>query len=95
MAAILKADAVQEELAEEEFTAKYSDWKSEDWNELEWDKVKQLEVRELLIERRKMAQIAENGHCLGCPDFPRHVSSPSRPRMRLTQASSRCNMMNG
>ena len=98
VAVILKTDPVQEKLAEEEFTAKYSDWKSEDWNELEWDMVKQLEVRELLTERRKMAQVVENGQCLGCPDFPRHVSSlPKLPAEGLTliQASSPCNMTSG
>jgi antiviral helicase SKI2 len=75
VSAMLKSDPVQKQLAEEEFTTKYSNWESEDWNELEWDKVKQLEVRELLIERRKTAQVAQDGYCLKCPHFLKHVSS--------------------
>ena len=93
--AVLKSDPVQKQFAEEEFTTKYSDWKSDDWDELEWDRVKQLEVRELLIERRKMAQVAQDGYCLKCPDFVKHVSRLSAEELRLTQASSPCNMMNG
>jgi antiviral helicase SKI2 len=74
-AAMLNSDPVQKQLAEEEFTSKYSDWESADWNELEWDKVKDLRVRELLTERQKMAQIAQQGQCLECPNFLKHVGS--------------------
>jgi antiviral helicase SKI2 len=75
VAAILKSDPVQKKLAEEDFTANYGDWESADWNELEWDKVKDLQVRELFVERQKMAQIAQHGHCLQCPNFLKHVSA--------------------
>lgn len=68
------SDSMQRKLAEEDFTAKYSDWKADDWNELDWDKVKDLRVRELLAERRMMAQIAQQAHCLNCPQFLEHVS---------------------
>jgi antiviral helicase SKI2 len=71
--AMLKSDPMQKELAEEEFTTKYRDWNSTDWNELEWEKVKDLQVRELLVERQKMAQVAQQGQCLECPDFLKHV----------------------
>jgi antiviral helicase SKI2 len=81
VAAMLNSDPVQKQLAEEEFTSKYSDWESADWNELEWDKVKDLRVRELLSERQKMAQIAQQGQCLRCPSFLKHVGS-SRLRLR-------------
>ena len=70
---ILKSDPVQEKLAEEEFTTKYCDWGSPDWNELEWDKVKDLQVRELLTERQKLTHIAQQGQCLKCPNFLKHV----------------------
>ncbi len=76
VAAMLKSDPVQKKLAEEELTTKYCDWESADWNELEWDKVKDLQVRELLAERQKMAQIAQQAHCLSCPIFQKHVCSP-------------------
>jgi antiviral helicase SKI2 len=71
---IMQSDSVQRRLAEEAFTAKYSDWESADWNELDWDKVKDLRVRELLAERRTMAEIAQQAHCLSCPQFLKHVS---------------------
>lgn len=70
---MLKSDPVQKKLAEEEFTTKYCDWGSQDWNELEWDKVKDLQVRELLTERQKVAHIAQQGQCLNCPNFLKHV----------------------
>lgn len=73
VAALLKSDPVQQKLAEEEFTTKYCEWESADWNELEWDKVKDLQVRELLAERQKMAQICQQGNCLRCPNFLKHV----------------------
>ena len=71
--AMLKLDPVQKRLAEEEFTTKYCNWEIADWNELEWDKVKDLQVRDLLAERQKMAQIAQQAQCLRCPNFLKHV----------------------
>lgn len=75
LADMLNPDLVQKKLIEEEFTTKYNDWESADWDELEWDKVKDLRVREILAERRKVGQIAQQGKCLTCPHFVRHVSS--------------------
>jgi antiviral helicase SKI2 len=97
VAALLKLEAVQRKLAEEDFTTKYCDWESADWNELEWDKVKDLQVRELLSERQKMAHIAQQAQCLGCPNFLKHVCAlkADRERMTLTRCSSRCNIMSG
>lgn len=43
------------------------------WDELDWGKVKDLQVRELLVERQKMADIAQNAQCLKCPHFLKHV----------------------
>jgi antiviral helicase SKI2 len=71
---ILKLDPVQKQFAEEEFTSKYSDWENTCWDEVEWDRVKDLQVRELLLERSKVAQVAQQGQCLKCPHFLKHVS---------------------
>lgn len=68
-----QSDSEQRKLVEDDFTGKYHDWKSADWNELDWDKVKDLHVRELLAERRQMAQVAQQAHCLSCPQFLKHV----------------------
>lgn len=75
IAALLNSDPVQKKLTEEEFIMKYCDWTAADWNELEWDKVKDLHVRELLIERQKMGNIAQQAQCIKCPNFLKHVSS--------------------
>ena len=76
MPSILSLDAVQKEVAEQEFVKKYSDWSDSVYDELDWAKVKELQVRELLAERQKMAAIAGNADCLSCPNIVKHVSNP-------------------
>ena len=73
---MLNMSAVQQEFLEEEFVQKYSDWTDAAYNEQEWTKVHELSVRELIVQRAKMAEIAQNAKCLDCPNFLKHVSSP-------------------
>ncbi len=72
---ILKLDAVQKQIIEEEFIKTYSSWISAAWDELDWAKVKDLQVRELLVERQKMATVVQDAESLGCPNFAKHVST--------------------
>ena len=72
---ILKLDAVQKQIIEEEFIKTYSSWISAAWDELDWAKVKDLQVRELLVERQKMATVVQDSESLGCPNFAKHVST--------------------
>ena len=65
---------MQKQAVEEEFIMLYSSWISPTWDELDWSKVKDLQVRELLVERQKMATIAQNAESLNCPNFVKHVS---------------------
>lgn len=69
---------MQKQVVEEEFIMLYSSWISPTWDELDWSKVKDLQVRELLVERQKMATIAQNAESLNCPNFVKHVSIISR-----------------
>lgn len=94
---MLKSDPVQKKLVEEELTTRHNDWKSSDWDELEWDNVKDLQVRELVAERKKMADVAQQADCLKCPKFVKHVSFSVMitGRKPLTQSSSQCNMTSG
>jgi antiviral helicase SKI2 len=66
---------VQKQIIEEEFIKTYSGWTSAAWDELDWAKVKDLQIRELLVERHKMATVAQNAESLSCPDFVKHVST--------------------
>ena len=75
---MLSLDKVQKELVEQDFVEKYSDWSSNVYDELDWAKVKELQVRELLVERQKMATIAQNAESLSCPNFVKHVSNPHK-----------------
>jgi antiviral helicase SKI2 len=97
VAAMLKSDPVQRELAEEDFTAKYCHWESADWEELEWEKVKDLQVRELLAGRQTLARIAQQKQCLSCPNFLRHVGFLDDISLHTTliEDSMECNMTSG
>jgi antiviral helicase SKI2 len=78
LTAILRLDAVQKQIVEEEFIKMYSSWTSAAWDELDWAKVKDLRIRELLAERQKMATVAQSAESLGCPNFVKHVSTSKR-----------------
>ena len=67
-------DIGQKQFAEEDFVKMYSDWQERAWDELDWDRVKDLQVREILAQRTKMADIAQNATALACPNFLKHVS---------------------
>jgi antiviral helicase SKI2 len=78
LTAILKLDAVQKQLVEEEFIKTYSSWTFNAWDELDWAKVKDLQIRELLVERQKMATIAQSAESVDCQNFVKHVSTSNR-----------------
>ena len=70
----VKVGREQQRFVEEEFPHLYSSWNSTAWDELDWAKVKDLQVRELLSQRQKMADIAQNAHSLKCPTFLKHFT---------------------
>ncbi|KAJ9501039.1 Antiviral helicase ski2 [Exophiala xenobiotica] len=69
---LLSSQLVQKQFAEEDFVDIYSSWISSAWDEQAWDRVHDLHVRELLTERRKVANIVQNAKCLQCPSFVKH-----------------------
>ena len=71
----IKVGKEQKRFAEEDFTALYSSWSSPAWDEIFWTNlVKELHVRELLSERKKLADEIQRSHCLRCPDFLKHYT---------------------
>ena len=70
--ALLNSYAEQQKFVEQEFVNVYSSWISSAWTEQDWDKVHELSIRELLVERKKFANIFENAKCLSCPNFLKH-----------------------
>ena len=45
------------------------------WDELDWlSKIKEVQLRELLDIRKQEASVAQNGVCVQCPSFVKHVS---------------------
>lgn len=58
----------------EEVVRLYKSWDTADWNELDWGKVKDLQARDVLDERRKQAERAQNRICITCEKFVKHVS---------------------
>ncbi|KEF57691.1 uncharacterized protein A1O9_05609 [Exophiala aquamarina CBS 119918] len=68
----MKVAKVQKQFAEQEFVQVFSSWVSSAWNEQDWSKVNDLHVRELLTERKSVAEIILRSKCLECPDFIRH-----------------------
>lgn len=51
-------------------------WTLPEWDELDWSKIKDMTTRELLEKRRQVAEAAQQGACISCPEFLKHVSHP-------------------
>jgi antiviral helicase SKI2 len=62
------------QLAEEQFIPLCESWTFRDWDEVDWRKVKDLTVQNLLDERKKVAEEAQNKECLKCPKFLQHYT---------------------
>ena len=63
---------MQKQFAEGEFVKALSSWTSSAWDEQDWSKVNDLHVRELLAERKSVAEVILRSKCLECPDFIKH-----------------------
>lgn len=72
MRSLLNSELVQKQFAEEEFVQVLSSWVSSAWDEQDWSKVNDLHVRELLAERKSVAEVILRSKCLECPDFIKH-----------------------
>lgn len=83
--------------AKEEVYQLVKDWQSSAWDELDWVKVHDMSLREIIQKREQESKVAQEGRCLSCPQFLKHVSYASllvRYSM-LTGDSLPCFMMNG
>ncbi|KAL5349704.1 Antiviral helicase ski2 [Pseudogymnoascus australis] len=49
-------------------------WTLPEWDELDWSKIKDMTTRELLEKRRQIAEAAQQGACISCPDFLKHYA---------------------
>ncbi|KAK3673037.1 Antiviral helicase ski2 [Recurvomyces mirabilis] len=66
-------DAMTE--AKTELLACCSSWTSSTWNELEYYKwLKEMSLRQLMDERAKAANIAQQCECIHCKDFAKHYA---------------------
>lgn len=72
---MLKSDTDALALAREEFQPLCESWSFGDWEEINLNKfVKDLVSRQVLEERKKQAETAQDRKCLSCPKFLQHVS---------------------
>ncbi|KAK5128632.1 hypothetical protein LTR08_003953 [Meristemomyces frigidus] len=73
--AVLRKDVDALAKAKTELLSTCASWTSSSWNELDFRKyLKEMEVRELLDERAKAANAAQDRECIHCPDFPKHFA---------------------
>ncbi|OBT50372.1 hypothetical protein VE04_09051 [Pseudogymnoascus sp. 24MN13] len=49
-------------------------WTLPEWDELDWSKIKDMTTRELLEKRRQVAESAQQGACISCPEFLKHYA---------------------
>lgn len=71
----IKTSKEQKQFAEEDFTNLYSSWISTAWDEIYWaGLIKELKIRDILAERKTLADNIQNAHCLSCPDFLKHYT---------------------
>lgn len=75
MDAALSKDSEQQKLAQEELIPLCTSWTNPEWEELDWTKIKDLSFRNILDERRRAAEAAQNKVCIQCPKFTQHVGS--------------------
>ena len=69
---LLNNHTEQQKFVEDEFVSVYSSWISTAWDEQDWSRVNELSVRELLVQRKKFANIFQSATCLACPNFLKH-----------------------
>ena len=63
-------------MAEYELSRICPSWTLKHWDELDWlSKIKEVQLRELLDIRKQEAAVAQNGACVQCPNFVKHVSN--------------------
>jgi antiviral helicase SKI2 len=62
------------QLAEEQFIPLCQSWTFRNWDEVNWRKVKDLTVQNLLDERKRVAEEAQDMKCLTCPKFLQHFT---------------------
>ncbi|KAK8194908.1 NUC185 domain-containing protein [Phyllosticta capitalensis] len=72
---LLKSDTDALALAREEFQPLCESWSFGDWEEINLNKfVKDLVSRQVLEERKKQAETAQDRKCLSCPKFLQHFA---------------------
>jgi antiviral helicase SKI2 len=62
------------QLAEDQLLPLCQSWTFRDWDEVNWRKIKDLAVQNLLDERKKIGEEAQNKKCLTCPKFLQHFT---------------------
>ena len=62
------------QLASDQLLPLVQSWSFQDWDEVNWRKIKDLTVQNLLDERKKIAEEAQNKKCLTCPKFLQHFT---------------------
>ncbi|KAJ9668094.1 Antiviral helicase ski2 [Coniosporium apollinis] len=72
--AALSKDSEQQKLAQEELIPLCTSWTNPEWEELDWTKIKDLSFRNILDERRRAAEAAQNKVCIQCPKFTQHFA---------------------
>jgi antiviral helicase SKI2 len=76
--AILQRDSAARQTAQDLLYALFDSWnqsKSKQTEEYDFGKIKDLNFKLLYDERRKESMRAQQGHCLHCPDFPKHFAA--------------------
>ena len=78
LAGISKKDENALQTAQKDLVKLCASWTGTEWDELDWICVKDLQLRNLLDERRKLAETAQGRACVQCPKFLEHVSASAR-----------------
>ncbi|KAI9885335.1 MAG: hypothetical protein M1823_002880 [Watsoniomyces obsoletus] len=71
---ILNHEEEAVDAARREMLSICSSWERDVWDELDWARIKDLQVRDILDERVKVAQTAQDRICLSCPNFVKHYA---------------------
>ena len=62
------------QLAEDQLLPLCQSWTFRDWDEVNWRKIKDLAMQNLLDERKKVGEEAQQFTCLTCPKFLQHFT---------------------
>ncbi|KAF2457954.1 NUC185 domain-containing protein [Lineolata rhizophorae] len=60
--------------AETQIAPLFRSWDFDEWDELDWSRIKDLSFRNILDERKKEADMAEQCQCIRCPKFLQHFT---------------------